>query len=151
MPRQTTLAKTADLKPAWRHVDATGKPLGRLATQIATVLMGKHRPQYTPHVDTGDYVIVTNIEKMILTGRKGENKIKLSYSRYPGGLKKESYGSLLKRRPQRLIEDAVSTMLPKGRLGRAMARKLKVYVGADHPHQAQQPLGIDEVEGKSSK
>ena len=99
MPRQTYFAKAGDITPTWRHVDAAGQVLGRLSTRIATVLMGKHRPEYTPHVDCGDYVIVTNAEKVLLTGRKREQKMKLRYSGYPGGLKSESYGSLLERRP----------------------------------------------------
>ena len=144
MPRQTYFAKAGDVTPAWRYVDATGQVLGRLSTRIATVLMGKHRPEYTPHVYCGDYVIVTNAGKVLLTGRKREQKMKLRYSGYPGGLKSESYGSLLERRPERVLEDAVRRMLPKSRLGRSMYRKLKVYGGSDHPHHAQQPVPLDD-------
>ena len=143
MPRQTTFAKPGQIKPSWRLADAEGQVLGRLATRIATLLMGMHRPEYTPHVDGGDFVIVTNAAKVRLTGRKAEQKHKLRYSGYPGGLKAESYESLLVRRPERLIEDAVRRMLPKNRLGRRMFHKLKVYPGADHPHQAQQPKPLD--------
>ncbi|MHC4217726.1 MAG: 50S ribosomal protein L13 [Planctomycetota bacterium] len=144
MPRQTSFAKASDITPVWRHVDAEGQVLGRLATRIATVLMGKHRPNYTPHIDGGDYVIITNAEKIVLTGRKAEQKMKLRFSGYPGGLKAESYASLLKRRPEVIFEDAVRRMLPKSVLGRQMYKKLKVYAGPDHPHHAQQPIGLDE-------
>ncbi len=144
MPRQTTFARAVDITPAWRHVDAGGKVLGRLATRIATVLMGKHKPEYTPHVDTGDYVIVTNAAKVVLTGRKAQQKMKLSYSGYPGGLKAESYESLLARRPEFIVENAVRRMLPKSVLGRQMIGKLKVYAGAEHPHRAQNPIPLDD-------
>ncbi len=144
MPRQTYFAKTGDVKPQWRHVDAEGQVLGRLATRIAVVLMGKHRPTYTPHVDGGDYVIVTNAGKIVLTGRKAEQKMRLHYSGYPGGLKAESYGSLLERRPRVVVEQAVRRMLPKTILGRRMFRKLKVYGGPEHPHHAQQPVPLDD-------
>jgi len=112
MPRQTYFAKAGDVTPVWRQVDAQGQVLGRLSVRIATILMGKHRPQYTPHVDCGDFVIVTNAQKIVLTGRKAEQKKKLRFSGYPGGLKAETYGSLLKRRPQALVEDSVRRMLP---------------------------------------
>jgi large subunit ribosomal protein L13 len=134
MPRQTTVAKTGSVKQAWHHVDADGRVLGRIATQIATVLMGKHKPQYTPHVDCGDFVVVTNADKVVLTGKKLQQKQMLSYVYYPSGQKLESYESLLKRRPERVIEFAVTRMLPKTKLGRAMAKKLKVYKGDKHPH-----------------
>lgn len=142
MPRQTYFAKATDITPEWHHVDAEGQVLGRMAVQIATRLMGKHRPNYTPHVDCGDFVVVTNAEKVVLTGRKAEQKQTLRYSGYPGGLKAESYGSLLQRRPQVVIENAVRRMLPKNRLGRQMIKKLKVYAGPDHPHHAQQPAPL---------
>ncbi len=144
MPRQTTFARNTDVTHAWRQVDARGEVLGRLATRIATVLMGKHKPSYTPHVDTGDYVIVTNAGKVVLTGRKAEQKLKLSYSGYPGGLKAETYESLLARRPEFILENAVRRMLPKSVLGRKMIGKLKVYAGAEHPHQAQNPIPLDD-------
>ena len=144
MPRQTYFAKAGDVTPAWRQVDAEGEILGRLSVRIAMILMGKHRPQYTPHVDCGDYVIVTNAQKIVMTGRKLEQKKKLRFSGYPGGLKAETYGSLLKRRPTVLIEESVRRMLPKSKLGRQMLSKLKVYAGPDHPHQAQQPIGLDD-------
>ena len=139
--RQTYFA-TPQTVPAknWRLVDASDVSLGRLAVDVATVLMGKHRPEYTPHVDCGDFVVVINGSKVGLTGVKAEQNMKQRYSRYPGGLKEESYGDLRERRPEKLIEDAVRRMLPKNRLGRHMLKKLKVYPGAEHPHQSQQPI-----------
>ena len=143
--RQTFIATTpGQVDRVWRHIDADGVPLGRLASDVALVLMGKHRPEYTPHVDTGDYVIVTNAEKIGLTGRKAEHKMVKRYSGYPGGLKLESYGSVRQRRPERLIELAVRRMLPKNRLGRQMLKKLKVYPGPEHPHQTHQPVPLHE-------
>lgn len=137
--RQTYFAKKGDLEQRWLHVDAEGQRLGRLATEVATVLMGKHRPEYTPHVDTGDYVVVTNAEKIVLTGSKAQHKFRKTYSGYPSGQRMETYESLLARRPEVVIEDAVRRMLPKNRLGRQMIMKLKVYKGPTHPHQAQRP------------
>ena len=142
MPRQTTFRKPGEVTASWHHLDAEGKVLGRLATEVATILMGKHRPDWTPHVDTGDYVVVTNAAKVALTGRKAENKIKTKYTGYPGGLKSHTYGELRERTPERLLEDAVRRMVPKSRLGRQMMSKLKVYAGADHPHHAQQPTPL---------
>ena len=138
MPRQTYFAKAGDVQPKWHHVDADDKILGRMATQIASILMGKHRPEYTPQIDTGDFVIVTNAAKVRLTGRKAQHKERITYVYYPGGQKRETYESLLKRHPERVVEIAVQRMLPKTKLGRAMGKKLKVYAGNDHPHQAQQ-------------
>ena len=134
MRRQTTYLKAPEVKRAWRLVDAEGAALGRLASEVAVVLMGKHRPDYTPHVDTGDYVVVINGKKVGLSGNKATQKMKLRYTEYPGGLKAESYGQVRERQPARLIEDAVKRMLPKSRLGRAMLGKLKVYPGTEHPH-----------------
>jgi large subunit ribosomal protein L13 len=142
MRRQTFFAKNGELHKTWRHVDAEGQPLGRLAVDVATVLMGKHRPEYTPHVDTGDFVIVTNATKVALTGNKAEQRLKMRYTEYPGGLKTETYGSVRERKPQKLIEDAVRRMLPKNRLGRVMLTKLKVYPGAEHPHASQNPIPL---------
>lgn len=141
MRRQTYFA-TPQTVPAknWHLVDATDVALGRLAVDVAIVLMGKHRPEYTPHVDCGDFVIIINSGKVGLSGSKAEQRNKLRYSRYPGGLKEETYGHLRERRPEKLIEDAIRRMLPKNRLSRHMLLKLKVYPGAEHPHQAQQPL-----------
>jgi large subunit ribosomal protein L13 len=142
MPRQTYFAKAGDVQQKWHHVDADGKILGRLATEVASILMGKHRPEYTPHCDTGDFVIVTNAAKIKMTGRKAEQKKMLSYVYYPSGQKLETYESLMQRRPQKLVEFAITRMLPKNKLGKAMAKKLKVYVGPDHPHQSQQPAEL---------
>ena len=144
MRRQTTLA-TPQAVPtkSWRIVDATDVSLGRLSVDIATVLMGKHRPEYTPHVDCGDFIIVINAAKVGLTGNKAAQKTKMSYSRHAGGESYETYESLLKRKPQQIIEDAVRRMLPKNRLGRHMLTKMKVYGGAEHPHQSQQPVKME--------
>ncbi len=139
MPRQTYFAKAGDVTPRRHHVDAEGKILGRMATEIATVLMGKHRPEYTPHVDCGDFVIVTNAGKVVLTGRKAEQKTRTHYTGYPGGLRSESYGAWRERDPEQMILDAVRRMLPKNRLGRKMLAKLKVHAGPEHTHQAQKP------------
>lgn len=139
--RQTTIrTKPEQIKQQWRVVDAEGKRLGRLASEVALVLMGKHRPDYTPHIDTGDPVIILNADKIVMTGRKAEQRVKTFYSGYAGGLRVESYETLLDRQPDRVVEDAVRRMLPKGILGRQMIQKLKVYRGKDHPHQAQQPV-----------
>ncbi|MCZ6834992.1 MAG: 50S ribosomal protein L13 [Planctomycetota bacterium] len=139
MPRQTYFAKAGDIVPQWHHVDAEGQILGRMATQIATILMGKHRPEYTPHVDCGDFVIVTNAKDIVLTGQKLTQRVKMRYSGYPGGLKMQTFKRVLEKHPERLVEEAVSRMLPKSRLGRQMYKKLKVYGGSEHPHQAQTP------------
>ena len=141
--RQTYMAKKGEVDRSWHIVDATDKSLGRLAVEVATVLMGKHRPEYTPHVDTGDFVIVTNARQVGLTGRKAEQRIKHRYTGYPGGLKVETYGAVRERRPEKLIEDAVRRMLPKNRLGRVMLKKLRVYPGAEHPHTSQQPIPLE--------
>jgi len=135
--------KPNELKREWRHVDASGKVLGRLASRIAILLMGKHRPEYTAHVDCGDFVIVTNAGKIVLTGSKADQKVKTSYSGYPGGLKVQTYREVLEKHPDRIIHDAVRRMLPKGTLGRQMLTKLKVYTGADHPHTSQQPVEME--------
>ncbi|MFN9993573.1 MAG: 50S ribosomal protein L13 [Phycisphaerales bacterium] len=140
--RQTYLAKPNELTKSWRIVDATDIPLGRLAAEVAMVLMGKHRPDYTPHVDSGDFVIVTNAKKVAMTGRKAEQRMKLRYSQYPGGLKAESYGQVRDRKPELLVEDAVRRMLPKNRLARVMLKGLMVYPGGEHPHGAQNPVAL---------
>lgn len=142
MRRQTFMAKPGEIDRQWRHFDASDVPLGRLAADIAVVLMGKHRPEYTPHTDTGDFVVVTNAGKVALTGAKAQQSLKKHYTGYPGGLKAETFGSVRDRRPEKLVEDAVRRMLPKNRLGRVMIKKLKVYGGAEHPHQAQQPTAV---------
>ena len=143
---KTYHAKPGEVQREWLVVDATDMPLGRLATRVATMLRGKHKPQYTPHVDTGDYVVVVNAEKIVLTGNKAEQKLYRSHSGFPGGLKEVPAGRLLETRPELVIEKAVKGMLPKNTLGRAMGKKLKVYAGPEHPHQAQNPRTI-ELEG----
>ena len=135
----TITAKKADLNKSWCVVDLENQVLGRAATEIARVLRGKHKAIYTPSVDTGDFVIVLNAEKVHLTGNKLNQKLYYSHSTYPGGLKSITAGKLLEKAPEELIRKAVKGMLPKNKLGRQMYRKLKVYRGAEHPHQAQQP------------
>ena len=136
---RTFSPKSAEIERAWFVVDADGQTLGRLCTQIATVLTGKHKPIYAPHVDTGDFVIVINAEKAVLTGRKEEQKVYYRHSTYPGGLKQETAAELRQRRPTRIIRKGVRGMLPKNKLGRRQLRKLKIYAGSDHPHVAQKP------------
>ncbi len=133
------MAKDKDRAPAWHHIDATDRVLGRLATRIATLLMGKHKPTYTPHMDMGDYVIVTNAHQIRLTGTKDETMTYARYSYYPGGYKEVPYKRVLKDHPERILTSAVRRMLPKNAIGRRMLGKLKVYASADHPHTAQQP------------
>lgn len=140
---KTFSAKSHEVKRDWLVVDASDKVLGRLATEIARRLRGKHKAEYTPHVDTGDYIIVTNAEKVIVTGRKFTNKMYYRHTGYPGGIKSDSFEKLQARNPVRIIELAVKGMLPKNPLGREMYRKLKVYAGNEHPHTAQQPKQLD--------
>ena len=137
---RTFSPKPGDVQRQWHVIDATDVVLGRLATQAATLLRGKHKPIYAPHVDTGDFVIVVNAEKVALTGTKRENKIEHRHSGYPGGLRSTSYDELLAKNPRRVVEKAVKGMLPHTTLGRHMLSKLKVYAGPEHPHQAQQPV-----------
>lgn len=136
---KTFSAKATDINRDWYVLDASDKVLGRLATEVARRLRGKHKAEYTPHVDTGDYIIVTNAEKVRVTGRKFKDKNYYSHSGFPGGLKTMSFEKMQEKHPARIIELAVKGMLPKNPLGREMYRKLKVYVGAEHPHDAQQP------------
>ncbi|MCZ6732374.1 MAG: 50S ribosomal protein L13 [Gammaproteobacteria bacterium] len=136
---KTFSAKAATVKHDWCVVDASGKVLGRLATEVARRLRGKHKPEYTPHVDTGDYVIVVNADRVQVTGRKAEAKMYHRYSGYQGGMKSISFKELQHRFPERIIEIAVKGMLPKNPLGRSMFKKLKVYAGPEHKHQAQAP------------
>ena len=138
--RTTYMAKPQDVDQKWYVVDAAGKTLGRLATEVATLLRGKHKPTYTPHIDTGDFVIVINSSQITLTGKKLEQKKYYRHSGFPGGLKSITAEGLRATRPERMIELAVKGMLPKGPLGRSQLKKLKVYAGAEHPHQAQQPV-----------
>lgn len=140
---KTFVAKPAEVKHDWYVVDAEGKTLGRLATEIALRLRGKHKAEYTPHVDTGDYIIVVNAEKITVTGNKAKGKIYHHHTGFIGGIKSISFEDLIVRAPERVIEKAVKGMLPKGPLGRAMFRKLKVYAGTEHQHSAQQPQVLD--------
>lgn len=140
---RTYTPKPADIEKTWHVIDATDVVLGRLAVEAATLLRGKHKPMFAPHVDTGDFVIVVNASKVALTGQKAEKKMAYRHSGYPGGLKAVSYGKLLATRPERAVEKAVAGMLPKNTLGRAQLRKLKVYAGPEHPHAAQKPQDFE--------
>ena len=140
---KTYFATNSNVEQKWYVIDASGKVLGRLATQIAKYLRGKHKPEYTPHADAGDYIIVINADKVTVTGKKEQEKIYYSHSGYPGGLKEITFDKLQKKNPIEIIERAVKGMLPKNPLGREMLRKLKVYAGALHPHAAQQPVEIN--------
>ena len=136
---RTYTPKPADITRAWHVVDADGLVLGRVATEVARVLRGKHKPIYAPHVDTGDHVIIVNADKIVLTADKAEKKIVYRHSGYPGGLKSQTYANLLEVKPADAVRKSVRGMLPKNRLGRQMLKKLKVYTGPHHPHAAQQP------------
>ncbi len=140
---RTLSAKPESVKRDWFVVDAAGKTLGRLSTEIASRLRGKHKPEYTPHVDTGDYIVVINCEKIRVTGNKAQDKMYYSHTGYMGGIKSISFEKLIDKAPERVIQTSVKGMLPKGPLGRAMFKKLKVYAGTDHPHTAQQPQVLD--------
>jgi len=140
---KTYSAKAQDVERKWYVVDAQGKTLGRLATQIATILRGKHKPMYTPHIDCGDYVVVINAEKVWTTGRKLDQKKYYRHSGYPGGLREITLRNQLARFPERVIESAVKGMLPKNKLGRVMYKKMKVYAGPNHPHAAQNPEPLE--------
>ena len=136
---RTYSPKAGDITREWYVIDAEGEILGRLATRVASVLRGKHKPTFTPHMDMGDHVIIVNAEKIVLTGAKAEQKLYHRHSGYPGGLRGVPFATMLDRRPTQVVETAVNGMLPKNRLGRQMAGKLKVYAGPEHPHAAQQP------------
>ena len=140
---KTYSAKPHELKQNWLIVDAEGQTLGRMATAIATRLRGKHKAEYTPHVDTGDYVVVINAEKVKVTGNKAKDKLYHSHSGYPGGLKSVPFENLIDKSPEKVIKLAVKGMLPRTPLGRTMFKKLKVYAGAEHPHDAQQPQALE--------
>ncbi len=136
---KTYSPKAADIDRKWHIVDASGQTLGRLASEVASILRGKHKPMFAPHMDTGDYVIVINASKIRLTGKKLTDKYHHHHSGYPGGIKSIPYGKLLEKQPEKVIELAVKGMLPHNKLGRVMFKKLKVYAGQEHPHEAQQP------------
>ena len=140
---KTYTAKPKEIEQRWYVVDAEGKTLGRLATQIADTLRGKRKPQYTPHVDTGDFVVVVNAEKIAVTGAKRTDKKYYRHSGYPGGLKVRTFNDMMERRPEEIIRIAVKGMMPRNRLGRKQLTKLKVYAGPDHPHQAQSPKPLE--------
>lgn len=140
---KTYTAKAGQVEHGWCVIDAQGKVLGRLAVKIATRLRGKHRPEYTPHVDTGDYVVVVNAAKIRVTGKKAEQKTYYRHTGFPGGLREINFAKLQATKPERVLQRAVKGMLPKGPLGYAMLRKLKVYPGATHPHSAQQPKTLE--------
>jgi large subunit ribosomal protein L13 len=135
--------KPGDIHRAWHVIDATDVVLGRLAVQAATLLRGKHKPTYAPHMDTGDFVVIVNAEKIAVSGNKRDDKFVYRHSGFPGGLKQRSVGEMIEKHPDRLVEKAVKGMLPKNRLGRAMGKKLKVYAGPEHPHAAQQPAAFE--------
>jgi large subunit ribosomal protein L13 len=139
----TYVATPANRERNWVVIDATGKTLGRLATQIADVLRGKHKPEYTPHCDVGDFVVVVNAERITVTGKKREDKLYYRHSGYPGGIRSRTLGQMLARRPEEVIRLAVKGMMPRNRLGRAQLRKLKIYAGPDHPHAAQKPEPLE--------
>ncbi|HEY8525971.1 MAG TPA: 50S ribosomal protein L13 [Acidimicrobiales bacterium] len=135
--------KAAEIERAWHVIDAEGLVLGRLATEVASLLRGKHKPTFAPHLDTGDHVIVVNADKVVLTANKGERKTVYRHSGYPGGLRSRTFGDLLARKPEEAVRRTVRGMLPKNRLGRQMLGKLKVYAGPNHPHAAQKPQPYD--------
>ncbi|OLF15629.1 50S ribosomal protein L13 [Actinophytocola xanthii] len=136
---RTYSPKPGEVDRTWHVIDAEDVVLGRLASHVATLLRGKHKPTFAPHVDTGDFVVIVNAEKVVLTGNKRDQAFAYRHSGYPGGLRKQSFGDLLDTRPERLLEKVVKGMLPKNKLGRAQGKKLKVYAGPNHPHAAQQP------------
>ena len=140
---KTVSAKKETVRRDWYVVDATDKVLGRIATEIANRLRGKHKPEYTPHVDTGDYIVVVNADKVRVTGKKVTDKIYYRHTGYPGGIKETSFGKLIETYPERAIEMAVKGMMPRNKLSRAMLGKLKIYAGGDHPHTAQQPKPLE--------
>ncbi|MCB0221717.1 MAG: 50S ribosomal protein L13 [Chrysiogenetes bacterium] len=140
--KSTPFAKTGEIERNWFHVDADGEVLGRLATRIAMVLKGKHKPQFTPHIDTGDFIVVTNVEKIKLTGNKWADKMYYRYSGYVGGLKETTAAELRERHPEDILRLAVKRMLPNTPLHRKMLTKLKIYAGTDHPHSAQKPAPL---------
>ncbi|MBA3979988.1 MAG: 50S ribosomal protein L13 [Alcanivorax sp.] len=140
---KTFSAKPDSVKRDWYVVDASGKTLGRLASEIATRLRGKHKPEYTPHVDTGDYIVVVNAEKIHVTGKKASDKMYYRHSGFPGGIKEANFETLIAKKPEQVLELAVKGMMPRNPLGRAMLGKLKVYAGAEHPHTAQQPQALE--------
>ncbi|MEO7028326.1 MAG: 50S ribosomal protein L13 [Acidobacteriaceae bacterium] len=143
MNQTTTIPSGKNIARKWYVMDATGQTLGRLASHAASVLAGKTNPLYTPYIDMGDHVVVVNAEKIHVTGMKADSKLYRRYTGFPGGLREESFVKLLARRPEKILEEAIKGMLPKSKMGRQMATKLKVYKGAEHPHHAQQPVALE--------
>ena len=143
----TYFPKDGEIARKWYVVDAAGQTLGRLATRVASILAGKENPRYTPFIDVGDHVIVVNAAKVKLTGMKAESKVYHRYTGYPGGLRSEEYTKRMQRKPEQIVEEAIKGMLPKSKMGRAMAQKLKVYRDDKHPHAAQQPKALEQVAG----
>jgi large subunit ribosomal protein L13 len=137
------MARPLEVERKWYVLDAEGRTLGRLATEIAKILRGKNKPQYTPHVDVGDFVVVVNAEKVVVTGKKAEQKVYRRHSGYPGGMKETSYGRMMERRPEEILRRAVYGMMPKTRLARQQLKKLKIYAGPEHPHAAQNPQRLE--------
>jgi large subunit ribosomal protein L13 len=137
------MARPLEVERKWYVVDAEGQTLGRLATEIATILRGKNKAQYTPHVDTGDFVVVVNAEKVVVTGKKAEQKVYRRHSGYPGGMKETSYARMMERKPTEVLRKAVHGMMPKTRLARQQLKKLKIYAGPEHPHAAQDPQNLE--------
>jgi len=146
---RTYSAKTSEVQRAWHIIDAEGLVLGRLCTEVATLLRGKHKPMYTPSMDTGDHVVIINASKIVLTSGKADNEMVYDYSGYPGGLKSETYQNLLDRKPGDAIRRSIRGMLPKGPLGRQMIKKLQVYPGAEHPHAAESPKVFEIAHAKA--
>lgn len=140
---KTPTVSAADVQRDWHVIDADGKVLGRLASEVAQILRGKHKPTYSPHVDTGDHVVIINASKVVVTGKKAQQKIYYHHSQYPGGLKEVPYERMFAKSPERVVRMAVKGMLPHNTLGRMMYRKLKVYNGSDHPHEAQKPAVLE--------
>jgi large subunit ribosomal protein L13 len=139
MKMKSYMARPASVERIWHLIDAEGQTLGRLATEIARLLRGKNKPQYTPHIDTGDFVVVVNAERVVVTGKKAEQKVYRRHTGYPGGLREMSYEVMLERKPTEILRRAVKGMMPRTRLGRQQIRKLKIYAGPEHPHEAQAP------------
>jgi len=137
------MARPAQVERKWHLIDAEGQTLGRLATEIARLLRGKNKPQYTPHIDTGDFVVVVNAEKVVVTGKKAAQKVYRRHTGYPGGLKETSYETMLERKPTEILRKAVKGMMPRTRLGRRQTGKLKIYAGPEHPHAAQDPQTLE--------
>ncbi|MEZ5990822.1 MAG: 50S ribosomal protein L13 [Planctomycetota bacterium] len=149
--QRTFQAKGADVKPEWHHIDAEGQTLGRMANKIAVMLMGKHKPGYTPHVDTGDFVVVTNCEKVVVTGRKSKQKIYEHFTGWPSGRKTLVFEEQIVKNPREVVMLAVRRMLPKTKMGAKMLKKLKIYKGAEHPHVAQQPKPFTVTYGQKAE